>query len=335
MPLVLDGASSPATIICANCRHQFKPYAAASVKTSGKAVASLVLGLGALFALCLTGIPAIVLGVLALRDIRRSGGQVAGQGLAMAGIASGLVFGVVCTPFVGAIALSARNQIHASNLERQLREQLQQQIQTGKLEDAALTLEEILRRRPGDDFTRYQGAALHLYLGNEQRYQELCRELLHNSRNANDPPTAERAAKVCLATPHRLEDRQEAFERAERAVRLGAGHPFLHWFELARGMSAYRQGDWDDSLPWLDRSLQGGDANCSLIAETFRAMALRRLGRSQEAAAALSSADAHFLQLKNDLDRMNLGAYGPNWHDVLLYHVVRREAESARAPRSP
>jgi tetratricopeptide (TPR) repeat protein len=331
-PLLVDPSTVRGTIICAKCRYRFIPgFVAQRVRTSGKATASLVLGFAAMFALCWTGIPAIVLGVLALRDIHRSGGQVAGRGWATAGIVSGILFGVICTPIVGAIIVAAQHQIQGENLDRQL----QQQMQTGRLEDAAITLEAKLRHRPDDDFTRYQGAALNLYLGNEQRYQELCRELLDNSRNTNIPETAERAAKVCLATGDGLEERQDAFERAERAVRLGAGNPYLYWFELARGMSAFRQGEWDDALHWLDRSLQGGDAHCASIAEAFRAMALHRLGRPHEAVAALSSADAHFSTLTDQLRRKNLGPYGPGWHDVLLYQVVRREAEAVLALPTP
>jgi tetratricopeptide (TPR) repeat protein len=331
-PLLVDPSTVRGTIICAKCRYRFIPGAAAEpVTLSGKAVASALLGLGATLAFCVTGVPAIVLGVLALREIHRSAGQTRGRWLAVTGIVTGTLFGVIGALIAGAIMVSARHEVQEANLERQL----QQQIQTGRLEGAALTLEEMLRRRPGDDFARYQGAALYLYLGNVQRHQELCRELLDNSRNTNNPETAERAAKVCLATAQGLQERQDAFERAERAVRLGANHRSLYWFELARGMSAFRQGDWDDALRWLDRSLQGGDAYCAPIAETFRAMALHRLARSQEAVAALSSADAHFSQLTDHLSRENLGAYGPNWHDGLLYQVIRREAESVLALPTP
>ena len=49
----------------------------------------------------LAGLPAIVLGLLALRDIRRSAEPLGGQPLAMAGIATGTLFGVLCVPMVG------------------------------------------------------------------------------------------------------------------------------------------------------------------------------------------------------------------------------------------
>jgi prepilin-type processing-associated H-X9-DG protein len=58
-------------------------------RVSGKAIASLVLGLLS-FALCvLTGLPAIVLGVLGIHEVRSSKGRVTGSGLATAGIILG------------------------------------------------------------------------------------------------------------------------------------------------------------------------------------------------------------------------------------------------------
>ncbi len=62
---------------------------------SGKAVASLVLGLFFLLAF-FTGLPAIVLGRQALREIRWSGGRLRGRGMAVAGIVLG-VFGCLFT----------------------------------------------------------------------------------------------------------------------------------------------------------------------------------------------------------------------------------------------
>ena len=60
--------------------------------TSGKATTSLVLGLVSLF-LCgfFTGIPAIVVGISARREIRRSEGRLGGDGLALGGIITGVL----------------------------------------------------------------------------------------------------------------------------------------------------------------------------------------------------------------------------------------------------
>lgn len=65
-------------------------------KGSGLAVASLVLGLLSILGSCLTGIPAIICGHLALSRIKKSAGQVGGFGLAL----TGLILGYLFTAFV-------------------------------------------------------------------------------------------------------------------------------------------------------------------------------------------------------------------------------------------
>jgi hypothetical protein len=67
-------------------------YGAPSPQSSGKATTSLVLGIASLVVCGLfTGIPAIVLGVKARREIRESNGQVGGDGLALGGIITGAI----------------------------------------------------------------------------------------------------------------------------------------------------------------------------------------------------------------------------------------------------
>ncbi|UCG58489.1 MAG: protein kinase [Phycisphaerales bacterium] len=59
---------------------------AAGVKTSGMAIASLILGIGGIFTAGLTAIVGLVLGAIGLRAIRRSEGRLTGRGLAIAGV---------------------------------------------------------------------------------------------------------------------------------------------------------------------------------------------------------------------------------------------------------
>ena len=83
------------------------------MQNNGKAVASLVTGIASLLlswccGLGLVGIVAVVLGVKARGEIRRSGGTQSGDGLALAGIITGavaIVLGLVVLVAV-AIALS-------------------------------------------------------------------------------------------------------------------------------------------------------------------------------------------------------------------------------------
>jgi hypothetical protein len=71
-------------------------------QTSGKAVTSLILGLASFVCACsfLTGLPGIILGVLAIGDVGRSGGRLKGKGLAITGIVTGCL-GTLFVPVAG------------------------------------------------------------------------------------------------------------------------------------------------------------------------------------------------------------------------------------------
>ena len=74
-----------------------QPYGAGAhgvPQTSGRATTSLVLGIASVVVCCLgplLGIPAIVLGVAARREVQRSEGRMSGDGLALGGIISGVL----------------------------------------------------------------------------------------------------------------------------------------------------------------------------------------------------------------------------------------------------
>src|SRR5262249_3904351 len=64
------------------------------METNGLATASLVCGILGLFT-CLLGIPAIIFGVIAKKQIRRSHGMETGRGMATAGIVLGSILPAV------------------------------------------------------------------------------------------------------------------------------------------------------------------------------------------------------------------------------------------------
>jgi type II secretory pathway pseudopilin PulG len=75
-------------------------------KVSTKAVLSMVFGILSLTCTCLLlGLPALILGLLAKRDIRRSGGQLSGTGFATAGIVLGIVSVIIIPIIYAAIAI--------------------------------------------------------------------------------------------------------------------------------------------------------------------------------------------------------------------------------------
>lgn len=68
--------------------------------TSGLAVAALVLGILSFVGTCLTGIPAIICGLVSLSSINKSHGRVGGRGLAIAGLVLGIVGCVIALPLL-------------------------------------------------------------------------------------------------------------------------------------------------------------------------------------------------------------------------------------------
>ena len=81
---------------------------ALGVKTSGLAIAALVLGILSIFTLGLTAIPAIILGIISLVRIEKSGGRITGKGFAIGGI----VVPVVLVPvFLMIILMPALNRV--------------------------------------------------------------------------------------------------------------------------------------------------------------------------------------------------------------------------------
>lgn len=96
-------------------------------QTNGLAVTSMVLGLAGLLAGCLTGLPAVICGHIALGQIKRSAGALGGRGMAVTGLVLGylwIALGLLILPaailiptFVKA-SETAKHTVSQSNLRQ-------------------------------------------------------------------------------------------------------------------------------------------------------------------------------------------------------------------------
>jgi prepilin-type processing-associated H-X9-DG protein len=75
-------------------------------RTSGLAITSLVLGILGLFTCGITSLVGLIMGILALVKVNRSGGQLSGKGLAIAGICTSALF-LLLIPLYAAMLLPA------------------------------------------------------------------------------------------------------------------------------------------------------------------------------------------------------------------------------------
>jgi hypothetical protein len=99
-----DGLAPEQEVVCPVCYGTFPIRRAGfTLRTSRLAVASLILGILSLLGMCLTGVPAIITGGVALRTIGRSQGALLGRRFALAGIVTGVLFGVLCAPVTAAL----------------------------------------------------------------------------------------------------------------------------------------------------------------------------------------------------------------------------------------
>ena len=111
-------------------KHPYQPPALGggeSTSTSGKAIASLVLGLASCVLVCFTAIPGLILGIMGLGDINRSQGRIGGKGLAIFGIvlsSMGMVWSFVAIliglmlPAVQAVRTTARKTQSINNMRQ-------------------------------------------------------------------------------------------------------------------------------------------------------------------------------------------------------------------------
>ena len=163
--------------------------------------------------------------------------------------------------------------------------------------------------------------------GDRAGYRAHCRRMLARFGPTTDPIIAERTAKACLLLPLGGPEQEAACDLADRAVARAQGHWVVPWAEATRGLAAYRREHFADAVAWADRCLARGprDWNRELPAHLVRAMALSRLGRPDEAGAALARA--------SDLYRTKVAspggrAEGGGWHDRVICEVLRHEAEA-------
>jgi predicted Ser/Thr protein kinase len=212
-------------------------------------------------------------------------------------------------------------------------------VQAGRLHDAASEFEQVLRRRPELEPPRFKAALVCLRDGDQEAYRRHCAKLLEDARGTSDPGVADRAAKACLLGADPTPDLPRAAELADRAIRLGAGVPeWGHFFLLVRGMAAYRSGQDDEALRWLNRCKKVENPLTSTTARAFLALTLQRLGRPGKAREALGQADAQYRNLRARLAGSLAGPLGSNWESVLIYQIARREAGQVvglPAPEAP
>jgi WD40 repeat protein len=178
---------------------------------------------------------------------------------------------------------------------------------------------------PDDHFSWYQLGAVLAYLGDAAAYDIHRKAMLERFGDTQDPMRAERTVKVCLLLPAEADQRQRLEQLADLAVTRGENASIVRFFQLARGLAAYRQGDDQAVELWLGRSLAAKNAtwNCSVPALAILAMSRARRGQAKEAHDSLTTARVLFEQ---QAPRPGSEAFRGLWFDYLQCQVLLAEA---------
>jgi tetratricopeptide (TPR) repeat protein len=198
----------------------------------------------------------------------------------------------------------------------------------GRWDLAAETLARLLERDPGDHWHWCLAATLRARAGDPDRYRRLCRQMLERFHETDDPAIAERAAKYCLLLPSSGPEQEDADRLAKRAV-VGATGSLRHSAGAAKGLAEYRGGRFADALATIDQAEAAtggrGEWNFEVPAGCVRAMALLRLGRRDEARAALEKASGLYRANAPTTIAVDPGWF---WPDLLICEILHREAEA-------
>jgi tetratricopeptide (TPR) repeat protein len=188
---------------------------------------------------------------------------------------------------------------------------------------AIADLSKAIELDPSNDWLWYQRAALYLKLGDAEGYRGTCAEMLKRFGNTDRPDIAEHIAKTCSLAPDAVSNSKPVLKLADLAIEKKGSD---RWILLAKGLAEYRAGRHASAVDWLKRvSPKSGGEHLDAIAFAVLTLAERRLGRTQEARAALGSAKAILGQKMPDPAKGR--NFGGDWHDWLHAQILCREAE--------
>jgi tetratricopeptide (TPR) repeat protein len=196
----------------------------------------------------------------------------------------------------------------------------------GRWRQAALDFARALELDPSDHWTWYTATPTRAETGDKDGYLNQCREMLRRFESSTDPLLFERIAKLWLLTPDCPGDPAVPARLADRALASDPRKRLYFWVLSTKGIAEHRAGRYAEAVTWLSKAIDAAPATtpqCKALSGLFLSMALRRLGRQEEARKAYERAteavDRHQLQYGGDL--------GTEWGDWLMCRIVRREAD--------
>jgi serine/threonine-protein kinase len=196
----------------------------------------------------------------------------------------------------------------------------------GKWKESAGALARVVELAPEDHWPAFALGCVLAELGDLPAYQEHCKMMLTRWGQTADPALAERTAKACLLLPGCVKDPEQLAPLIKTALSAGEKHEAYNWLLFARGLHDYRRGRFDEALAACRQSRERKPSpELGHMDHCVEAMALHRLGKTDEARKSLAAAKQLFDEKAPKVERGDLGFA---WHDWLSCQILRREADA-------
>ena len=223
----------------------------------------------------------------------------------------------------------------------------------GRFQDAAADLDKFIQLSPEEHVAYMQDACIHLYIGDEAGYRDLCQRMLQRFGKSTDARVHDRIAKTCFAAPGALNDLAPVLQMARANVspevlkNVPGAQDVAGLFTLCAAMAEYRAGNYQRVIDLLNNLMvvlvptphnQQPSVPTDTAVENrlsiepratavlFRAMAKYRLHHEDEARRELERAHSVFKRISApDADVIDPDATLQDW---LICQIARREADA-------
>ena len=194
----------------------------------------------------------------------------------------------------------------------------------GQWRTATADFTRLVEISPADADAGHALAALLVHTGDMAGYRRHCAVLLQRFGDTQDPVQGQALIRDCLLLPDASTNIVHFARMSENLLATQRDHWASNWFQLAAGLTEFREGQFSAAAQRLERTareekLPGREAQIRLLL----AMNQYRLNQISTARSTLTQAIAI---VETKLPRIEDGLLGLDWVEWIQAHILMREA---------
>jgi serine/threonine-protein kinase len=197
-------------------------------------------------------------------------------------------------------------------------------LRQGRGQEAQLDWRKALEANPPDHSAWLGYPELCMFLGQPAEYRRIRRALLNQFGASRDPYVTESVGRACLLLPATEDDLRKATALTDCAVAAKASTAdwIYRYFLFAKGLAEYRSGRYDAAISLMEGQARAVMGPCPRL---ITAMSQYCRGEKKPARKTLAMA----------VSSVDWGASQADNRDVMVCHILRREAECLILPGLP